>query len=88
MMEDNAPRPEDRPTAAYIKENMLYVTLADGRAIATPLEWYPRLATATPEALAQYECTAAGIHWSELDEDLSITGMLQGNRPAQRKMSV
>jgi hypothetical protein len=58
----------------------LVVTLADGRKIATPLDWYPRLFKASPAERMNYEIMAMGIHWPGLDEDLSIAGMLQGRR--------
>jgi hypothetical protein len=58
----------------------LVVTLKDGRRIATPLDWYPRLANASPEQRAHYEIMPMGIHWPDVDEDLSIAGMLKGNR--------
>jgi hypothetical protein len=61
----------------------LVVTLADGRKIATPLEWYPRLRAATPKQRANFEIMPMGIHWPDLDEDLSITGMLKGQRDKQ-----
>ncbi len=77
------PREEDRPVAVEITGDLLRVTLADGRIIATPLNWYPRLANATPEQRSNYQLSFAGIHWPELDEDLSVIGMLHGNRPAQ-----
>lgn len=63
---------------------MLRVTLADGRIIATPLAWYPRLRDADPTLLEHYTLSAAGVHWEALDEDLSVVGMLQGLRPGQR----
>jgi len=44
MSSDSGPREEDRPVAVEISDNMLRVTLRDGRMIATPLDWYPRLA--------------------------------------------
>ena len=56
----------------------LVVTLADGRKIATPLDWYPRLAGATAEQRAHFEIMPMGIHWPDIDEDLSIAGMLKG----------
>jgi hypothetical protein len=59
----------------------LVVTLADGRKIATPLEWYPRLKDASSKQRANFEIMPMGIHWPELDEDLSIAGMLKGRRP-------
>jgi hypothetical protein len=58
----------------------LVVTLIDGRKIATPLDWYPRLQRASAAQRANYEIMPMGIHWPDLDEDLSIAGMLQGRR--------
>jgi hypothetical protein len=58
----------------------LVVTLVDGRRIATPLDWYPKLKAASPAARADYEIMPMGIHWPQLDEDLSIAGMLKGRR--------
>jgi len=58
----------------------LVVTLADGRKIATPLEWYPRLRSASAAQRANYEIMSMGIHWPDLDEDLSVAGMLKGRR--------
>jgi hypothetical protein len=56
----------------------LVVTLADGRKIATPLDWYPRLKNATSAQRQNYEIMPMGIHWPDIDEDLSIAGMLKG----------
>jgi hypothetical protein len=61
-------------------KNELVVTLADGRTIATPLEWYPRLKNASAKQRANFEIMPMGIHWPDLDEDLSIAGMLKGQR--------
>jgi hypothetical protein len=58
----------------------LVVTLADGRKITTPLDWYPRLKNASNKQRAYFEIMPMGIHWPELDEDLSIAGMLKGQR--------
>ena len=58
----------------------LMVTLADGRKIVTPLDWYPRLKRASAAARANYEIMAMGIHWPDIDEDLGIVGMLKGQR--------
>jgi hypothetical protein len=58
----------------------LVVTLADGRRIATPIEWYPRLAKASPQEREKYEIMPLGVHWPDVDEDLSIEGMFEGNR--------
>lgn len=56
----------------------LVVTLVDSRRIATPLDWYPRLMKASTVQRENYEIMPMGIHWPELDEDLSVTGMLKG----------
>lgn len=56
----------------------LVVTLGDGRRIATPLDWYPRLQRATAAQRANFEVMPMGIHWPDIDEDLGIAGMLKG----------
>ena len=64
------------------------VDLMDGRTITVPLAWYPRLLQATPEQLAHWEICGAGygIHWPDVDEDLSTEGLLRG-APAPRTAS-
>jgi hypothetical protein len=64
-------------------EETLRVTLVDGRSISVPLAWYPRLLHATPEQRNNWEICGGGfgIHWPEIDEDLSAEGLLRG-RPA------
>jgi Protein of unknown function (DUF2442) len=57
----------------------LVVTLPDGRRIATPLDWYPRLKNASAAQRANFEIMPMGIHWPDLDEDLGIAGMLRGH---------
>ncbi|KPF97403.1 hypothetical protein IP86_13945 [Rhodopseudomonas sp. AAP120] len=71
-----------RPLAVDFTAEELVVTLTDGRRIATPLAWYPRLSSASAEARAKYELMPMGIHWPDLDEDLGIAGMLRGRRAA------
>lgn len=63
-------------------ESDLIVLLRDGRKIVTPLWWYPRLSDATPEQRARWELAGAGrgVHWPDVDEDLSLEGMLRGAR--------
>src|SRR5208282_6098327 len=65
-----------------VTEDELSVGLMDGRTITVPLAWYPRLADATPEQRAHWEVSGAGygIHWPDLDEDLSTEGLLRGVR--------
>jgi hypothetical protein len=59
--------------------DMLMVALADGREISAPLAWFPRLLDATPKQRAQWELIGGGIgiHWEDIDEDISIASLLQ-----------
>jgi hypothetical protein len=65
-----------------VGEDELTVALMDGRTITVPLAWYPRLEAGTPAQRAHWEMAGAGygIHWPELDEDLSTEGLLAGAR--------
>lgn len=85
MKQNDTPREEDRPVGVQVSEGMLRVRLQDGREIATPLEWYPSLMQATPEQRANVELSLSGIYWPDLDEDLSIVGMLRGVHPSQHR---
>jgi Protein of unknown function (DUF2442) len=69
-----------RARAVEFTATDLVVTLADGRKIATPLEWYPRLRSASATQRTNYEIMSMGIHWPDLDEDLSVAGMLKGRQ--------
>lgn len=71
---------DERVRDVRIEDARLSVDLMDGRTIAVPLVWYPRLAAASPEALANWEPAGGGygIHWPDLDEDLSTEGLLRG----------
>lgn len=62
-----------------VDASMLRVTLADGRELAIPIEWSPRLRNATPEQCANWRFigTGQGIHWPEIDEDISIASLLR-----------
>jgi len=66
------------PKSVRFDENSLWVELSDGRVIAVPLAWFPRLLNATPEQRAKVEISPMGLHWDELDEDVSINGLLAG----------
>lgn len=70
-------------------EDTLSVDLADGRTITVPLVWYPRLLHATPEQRENWEPAGAGygIHWPDVDEDLSVEGLLRG-APAPKARAV
>jgi hypothetical protein len=67
-----------RPRAVEFAATDLIVTLADGRKIAAPLDWYSRLMRALPQERANFELMPMGVHWPDLDEDLGIAGMLKG----------
>ena len=75
---------ELRPLArtVVVSENELTVGLADGRVITVPLVWFPRLVHATTAARNKWELLGdgEGIHWPDADEDLSVEGLLAGNR--------
>lgn len=67
------------PKTVRFDENSLWVELSDGRVIAVPLAWFPRLLHATPEQRAKVEISPLGLHWDELDEDVSVSGLLAGS---------
>ena len=74
----------------HITEDELVVPLIDGRTISVPLAWFPRLLHATPEQRARFELLGdgEGIHWPEVDEDISVAGLLRGVRaPKKRSQS-
>ena len=69
----------------HFTEDTVSVDLADGRTITVPLVWFPRLLEATPEQRQNWQIVGAGygIHWPDVDEDLSSEGFLRG-APAPR----
>ena len=73
-------RSGERVRDVHCTEDTLSVDLIDGRTIIVPLAWYPRLLYALPEQRANWEICGGGygIHWPEIDEDLSTEGLLRG----------
>lgn len=71
---------DERVKDVRLSEDVLSVDLMDGRTISVPLAWYPRLMNATPNQRQRWEVSGAGygIHWPEIDEDLSTEGLLRG----------
>ena len=67
-------------TRLSFDDSMMWVDLADGRRLGVPLAYFPRLLSASPEQRNRYELSGAGsgIHWDELDEDISVEGLLTG----------
>ncbi|HSY49607.1 MAG TPA: DUF2442 domain-containing protein [Thermoanaerobaculia bacterium] len=66
----------------------LTVSLTDGRTISVPLAWFPRLMDGSADQRARWELLGdgQGIHWPDLDEDLSVAGLLRGTRTPKRKL--
>jgi len=71
---------DERVKNVSFTEDSISVDLMDGRTIIAPLIWYPRLYHATGEQLADWQISGGGygIHWPEIDEDLSTEGLLRG----------
>ena len=81
--------PGERVKNVKCTRDTLRVDLLDGRAILVPLAWYPRLLHATPQERSNWKSAGGGfgIHWPDLDEDLSVEGLLRG-LPAPRTGSM
>lgn len=79
------PKAGERIRDVRVSDDAISVDLFDGRTITVPLAWYPRLLHATPEQRANWQIAGAGygIHWPDIDEDISTQGLLQG-APAPR----
>ena len=86
MKMQNADR-QERIQTVSVTEETISAQLMDGRTISVPLAWSWRLSEATPEQRARFEIIAgSGIRWPEIDEDMSVEGMLHGI-PARRPES-
>ena len=73
-----------------VSEDSLTVDLVDGRTIIAPLSWYPRLWYSTAEERNNFEIIGNGtiLHWPDLDEDLSVSGILAGRRSGEGQQSL
>ena len=69
-------------------DNSMWVDLSDGRIIAVPLAWFPRLLHATAQQRERVEFSPQGLHWEELDEDISVAGLLAGVGDMTRQPSL
>jgi len=85
-MSSSAPSIDPRAKEIRCTDDELVVVLADGRSIATPLAWFPRLLHAAATARANFEILGdgQGIHWPDLDEDISVEGLLRGAKSPER----
>jgi len=72
------------PTAVRFTDDSFIVELDDGRTLGVPLAWFPRLLHATPAERKNFHLSRAGIHWEELDEDVSVAGLLAGQADMTR----
>lgn len=81
---------EPRAQSVIVSEDSLAVDLVDGRTISVPLVWYARLWHGTPEERSNFEINGEGtlIHWPDLDEDLSVSGILAGRRSGESQQSL
>ena len=72
-----------------IREDALIVELSDARTISVPLEWYPRLLHGTSAERRNWRLIGdgEGINWEDLDEDISVEGLLAGRRSAESQKS-
>jgi hypothetical protein len=68
-------------------EDSMWVELSDGRTLGVPLAWFPRLLNASPSQRLGFEISRYGVHWGELDEDISIEGLLVGRDDQTKRRS-
>lgn len=82
----------DHPRALSVEvvQGDLVVHLEDGRTVSVPLDWFPKLRDASPDALGDWRLVGrgVGIHWPKLDEDLSVRALLLPERMPQRRQSM
>lgn len=76
--------------AVRVTQDSLHVDLADGRTISVPLAWYPRLLHATADERKNWRLigTGRGLHWEDLDEDISVEGLLAGRPSGESQASL
>lgn len=74
-------------TSVSFDESMMWVDLTDGRRLGVPLAYFPRLLNASTDARSRYELSGGGtgIHWEDLDEDISVAGLLAGHGDLTRR---
>ena len=77
-----------RATAVRFDEDSFWVDLEDGRTLGIPLAWFPRLLHGSPEARAKLSISPSGLHWDELDEDISVAGLIAGRGDQTRVRKV
>src|SRR5947207_2573147 len=76
------------PVSAKVTADTLTVDLADGRTISAPIAWFPRLLHGTARERARFELGRNGIHWPDLDEDIPVAGLLNGEKSGESLRSI
>lgn len=83
-------RPLPAVTAVTVTDDALQLELSDGRTVSAPLAWYPRLAHGTPAERSHWRLIGRGdgVHWPDLDEDISVEGVLAGRPSGESQASL
>jgi hypothetical protein len=76
-----------RATGVRFDRDSMWLSLSDGRVLGVPLAWFPRLMRGTREQREACRITSRGLHWDALDEDVSVTGLLEGLGDQTRPMA-
>jgi len=81
---------EARAIAVSVDDDALTIDLADGRRLSVPLDWFPRLLEATQAQRENWRLSGEGrgIHWPDVDEDLSVAGLLRGAKAPGSKRAI
>jgi hypothetical protein len=90
LLQENGVVREALAAQVEVNDDTLTIDLADGRTIAAPLDWYPRLVHATAEEKKAWRLNGGGrgIHWPDLDEDISVANLLAGHPSAESQASL
>ena len=83
-------RPAPTVTTVTVTDEAVQLELNDGRTVSAPLAWYPRLIHGTPAERAHWRLVGrgVGVHWPDLDEDISVDGVLAGRPSAESQASL
>lgn len=82
------PETAPEPIAVTVTADTLSVDLADGRTISVPLGWFPRLRHGSPRERSNFEMGRNGVHWPDLDEDIPVAGLLNGEKSGESLASI
>ena len=87
---DSASRPLPAATAVVVTDDTLTVELSDGRTLSVPLAWFPRMLYGSTAERQHWQLIGqgVGIHWPELDEDISVEGLLAGQPSSESQRSL